>query len=148
MAKALVETTGSFMLVDPQGMQSIPSHRPCVVKVTSFLQPQVLNDRVRVFGQLRDDATDEDFVEALHGSKNQSVAVEAFLAEFGIDALQDLADRVDADEKAKAEAEAAEKAKAEAEAAEKAKAEAEAAEAKAKAKAEAEAAEKAKGGKK
>lgn len=83
MTKILIETVGEHMLLDPQGGQVVESHRPTVVTNSNFIQNQVVLGRATSLGKLTDEATDEAFVEAIDGSKNMDVAVEAFLSEFG-----------------------------------------------------------------
>lgn len=80
--KLLVETTGDFMLVDYGQGVDIESHRPSVVVSTSFVQSNIALGRLKVLGEVTDKATNADLLETIAGSKNLSVATEAFLAEF------------------------------------------------------------------
>lgn len=81
--KLLVETTGPFILMDYSQDKLVEHDRPTVVKHSNFIQLSVSQSRLKILGAVSDEATDAAFVEALEGSKDIVVAVEAFLAEFG-----------------------------------------------------------------
>lgn len=83
MKKLLVETTGAFMLVDySDGGTEINAFRPSVVRNTQFVQSRVSTGDLTVLGTVTDAATDEAFADTLRNSKDTTMAVEAFLAEF------------------------------------------------------------------
>lgn len=81
LMKLLVETTGSFQLLGPGFL--IPFDRPAVVAPSSFVQSHQTQSRLKVLGQVNDEATDTAFVDTLKGSKGDvALAVAAFLSEF------------------------------------------------------------------
>ena len=88
LEKHLVETTGSFELVDfSYKSQVLDSTRPSVVAMTTFIQGRVALGQVRVLGELSDESTDEEFVNYWKESEDPALAVDAFLATFGKEAV-------------------------------------------------------------
>jgi hypothetical protein len=83
--KILVETTGEFQLVDPYTMELLPSDRPAVVTSTSFVETRCAKGEVTVLSQLKDDATDEEFVE--YWKEGSDIAVESFKSKFAPEAV-------------------------------------------------------------
>ena len=149
--KIIIETIGSFMYVDVNNGFVIPSHRPCVAELTTFIESRIADDKIKLLSAgytLPKEANDDDFLTFLKESKgNNELAITSYISSLG----EKIADagkpsKAEIEAKKKAEAEAEEAAKLEAEA--KAKAEAdeiaakeakEAEEAKAKADADADA---------
>lgn len=87
MSKLLVETTGSFMLLDPIG-QEIPFNRAAVVESSNFINLQVALDKIRILGKLKDEAADAEFVAYWRECDGDGpMAVESFLSKFSVDAV-------------------------------------------------------------
>jgi membrane protein involved in colicin uptake len=145
--KHIVETTGSFMLLN-SNREEIDSNRPSVVTHTPFVDIRINKKELKVLARnLPKEASDDDFFEVfVEMERDAKAAVEAYCAELGVTIDGDERDDITETETAKQKAEAEAKAKAEAEAKEaKAKEEAELkAKEEAEAKAKAEAEEKAK----
>ena len=86
MKRLLIETTGSFMLIDyAAGGVQIEAHRPTVADSTSFVQDRIARGQISVLGEVNKDATNEAFLETLENSKDVQMAVDAFLAEFPLE---------------------------------------------------------------
>ena len=120
--KCIVETTGSFMLLNST-LEEIPSERPSVTTMGSFVDIRINKKELKVFARnLPRKASDEDFKKVLDIMDGKvKPAVEAYCAELGV--TIDGEARDDIEEDVEAEAIAAEEAK---EAEEKVAAEAEA----------------------
>lgn len=64
--KAIVETKGTFQLMDPGLNQFIPHNRPAVVTVTPFIQTRLgLGQLTVVAGSLPDIASDAELVASI-----------------------------------------------------------------------------------
>jgi hypothetical protein len=143
--KIIIETIGSFMYVDVNNGFVIPSHRPCVADLTTFIESRIADDKIKLLSAgytLPKEANDADFLTFLTESKgNTELAISSYISSLG-EKIAEAGKPSKAEIEAKAKAEAEEAAKLEAEAKAKADAEEaaakEAAEADAKAKAEAE----------
>lgn len=82
--KHLVETTGSFMLIDPHNQDPIHSDRPTVIKSTNFIEWRVSLGHLKILAaDLPDEATDAEFVE--YWKENSEIAVDAFMSNFDSD---------------------------------------------------------------
>lgn len=90
MIKILAETKGSFQLVDlTYKGQLIRAQRPCVVENSNFVQDRIGRNQIRVISELKDEATDAEFVAYLTESKgDMDLAVDSFLSEFGKEAVE------------------------------------------------------------
>lgn len=81
--KRIVETTGSFMLVDPTYGGIIWDDRPCVVKWSSFFEARTGAGEIRVLHtDLPEEATDEEFLEYLNDAGKADLAVASFVSKF------------------------------------------------------------------
>ena len=81
--KILVETTGEFMLIDREQRLSIEAHRPAVSERTQFINVQLGYRALHVLGDLKDEATDEEFQKYVAESDGDTeLAVASFLAAF------------------------------------------------------------------
>ncbi|MGO4302251.1 hypothetical protein [Cupriavidus sp. RAF12] len=81
MSKSIVETTGSFELVEPN--QSVPYNRPAVVEQTHFLTVRQELGQVRVLAVgLDKEATDVEFAQYLKDSEDQTLAIAAFAEKY------------------------------------------------------------------
>lgn len=88
--KAIVETVGDHMYIDPTNGQLIEENRPTVVEMTSFVSQKIADGQIKLLTpNLPKEANDADFL-ATHGEfgeaengKNASVA--SYAAEFGLD---------------------------------------------------------------
>lgn len=90
MQKALVETTGSFQLMDfARGGAMAQAHRPSVVELSTFFQGRVANGNLKLLGRVNDEATDEEFVKYWEDSEDATLAVEAFLASFEVEEVSE-----------------------------------------------------------
>lgn len=83
--KILCETTGDFMLADLANGQSIVSTRPCVVTKTGFTDQRSMIGQIRKLADLTDEATDEEFAKYVQDSEDMELAVESFVAAFGVE---------------------------------------------------------------
>ena len=83
MPKCVVETTGDFQLLD-EILQHVPAFRPAVVKMTHSFQRHLGNAQIRILvADLKDEATDEEFVNYLNESGgDKELAVASFAAAF------------------------------------------------------------------
>lgn len=83
--KVLVETQGSFMLVDPYTGEVIDSDGCSVVTSSQFIQARVSVGQVRVhLGELSNEATTEEWREFLKASDgNTKLALASFESKFG-----------------------------------------------------------------
>lgn len=89
MEKILVETTGSFMLQDSNG-QEVQANRPCVVRRSQFIHSRTALGQLKVLGQLKDEATDAEFLQYFRDSEGDApLAVESFLSKFSVDAVSE-----------------------------------------------------------
>lgn len=87
MMKVLAETKGDYQLYDFSTGGMVAAHRPSVVSMSTFLQDRVGREQVRIFGELKSEASDDDFKTLFdEADGNKQFAVDAFLAEFGTDA--------------------------------------------------------------
>lgn len=85
MKKLLVETTGSFMLMDSRNGQEIPADRPAIVKSTSFIAARAATTQLNVLAtDLPAGVTDRDFLE--YWNEDSEIAVDAFLSKFSPEA--------------------------------------------------------------
>lgn len=90
MIKILAETKGSFQLMDIAESQLLPAHRPAVVISSNLIQDRIGRSQVKVLGELKAEATDEDFAEYLkEADGDHQLAVDSFLAEFGANAVEE-----------------------------------------------------------
>lgn len=82
--KILIETTGSFMLVDPYTGEQIRPVRPHVMTHTPFLEARIASRQLRVLNaEITDEATDEEFASFWAESKgDKALAVESFVSQF------------------------------------------------------------------
>lgn len=82
--KILIETTGSFMLVDPYTGEEINPHRPHVVTHTSFIDQRIASRQLHVVNaDLTDEATDAEFAEFWAESKGDApLAIASFVSKF------------------------------------------------------------------
>lgn len=85
MAKLLVETTGSFMLVDPYTSDVIYADGQSVVESSQFIQARASIGQVKVLlGDLSKDATTEEWKEYLKSSdRNMKLALASFASTYG-----------------------------------------------------------------
>jgi hypothetical protein len=89
--KMLVVTTGQFSLQCMDSKQVIHSARPCVIFQTEYLSNRLALKQWRMLAHLKDEATDEEFVEYLKESgSDRELAIQSFIAAFGADAKIDL----------------------------------------------------------
>lgn len=82
--KVLIETRGSFMLVDPYTGDQVRPHRPHVVTHTPFIETRIANKQLRlVNAEITDEATDEEFATFwAEAEGDRELAVESFVAKF------------------------------------------------------------------
>jgi hypothetical protein len=82
MAKYLVETTGSFQVVDPRTGAVVPHNRPMVVQLTHLIHTRINSGQLRVLAKdLPDGANDADFVGFWKESKgDKELAVESYVS--------------------------------------------------------------------
>lgn len=88
--KLLIETTGSFMFVDPETSAEIHSSRPTVAPKSNFVMSRVASGAIKVLSnELTDEATDAEFAKFVADSKDKEgktdmdLAVSSFVAKFG-----------------------------------------------------------------
>ena len=89
MAKQLIETTGSFELVDYAGTQTtlIQASRPTVAESTPFVASRAAIGQIKFLENLNDEATDEEFAKYWSESNgDRALAIESFKAAYGIGA--------------------------------------------------------------
>lgn len=97
--KHLVETKGSFMLMDPETGANIPHYRPAVVKSTNFIEGRVSQGQLKIHAaDISGEATDEAFQS--YWDESPEMAIEAFLSEFAEAKLEDVTGRYAALEEA------------------------------------------------
>lgn len=96
MTKALVETTGNFLLYEPFTGDVVYAERPGVVEVTNFFTARLALGQLRLLiADLPEGVSDKDFVEVLKASEGQiELAVAAFEAEFKPEAEVGVKDEV------------------------------------------------------
>ncbi|TPJ51676.1 MULTISPECIES: hypothetical protein [unclassified Mesorhizobium] len=89
MIKLLAETKGSFQLHDlAHKGQRIHARRPSVVENSHFIQDRIGRGQVRIIAELKPEATDEDFVAYVKEAEgDMQFAIDAFMAEFGTEAV-------------------------------------------------------------
>lgn len=81
MSKSIVETTGSFELIEPY--QAVPYNRPAVVEQTHFLTVREGLGQIRVLVVGLDDAaTDAEFARYIKDSENVTLAIAAFAEKY------------------------------------------------------------------
>lgn len=81
--KQIVETTGEFQLYLPAPGFFAQAHRPSVVHISAFFEQHAAAGRIKILGHVNDDATDEELVRYLEGSKgDEELAIAAFISEF------------------------------------------------------------------
>lgn len=80
MTKALVKTTGDFLIMDPYTGEQVKWNRPTVVTWSGHLEGKLAGGDLKVLlGNLPMDASDEDFVKFLADSDGkEALAVAAF----------------------------------------------------------------------
>jgi hypothetical protein len=78
----LVETTGAFSLLGPNGVD-VKRLRPTVIERSSFVEVQCANGQLRVLAELPDEATDAEFAKFWEESEgDEELAIESFKATF------------------------------------------------------------------
>lgn len=82
----LVQTSGSFSLIDASQKVSINKNTPTVVRSTPFIEERMARGDLKTLGQLKDTATQEEMSKYLADSGNRDLAVASFLAAFGLNA--------------------------------------------------------------
>lgn len=88
--KLLVQTTGSFSLIDFTQRLEINKATPTVVRSTHFVQERLGMGALRVLGQLQDTATNDEMLTYLKESAgDKDLAIQSFLSAFGIDAVNE-----------------------------------------------------------
>lgn len=85
--KMIVETTGSFGLLDPYTGDYLPFNRPCVVNTNEFMATRISLEQLKLLGMVTDKATDKEFVAYLKDSgkpskKATDLAVASFISAF------------------------------------------------------------------
>ncbi|TPL42611.1 MULTISPECIES: hypothetical protein [unclassified Mesorhizobium] len=90
MIKLLAETKGSFQLHDlAHKGQRIHARRPSVIENSHFIQDRIGRGQVRIISELKPEAADADFVAYMKESEgDEQLAIDAFLAEFGGEAVE------------------------------------------------------------
>lgn len=88
--KAIVETVGDHMYIDPTNGQVIEADRPVVVEMTSFVSQKIADGLIKLLTpNLPKEATDEDFLKThdeFKGNENgKNSAVASYAADFGLD---------------------------------------------------------------
>lgn len=85
MRKILVETVGSFQLVDHDRSNPVMRHEGyTVVQCTDFVTYRISLGQVTIVAELKDEATDAEWLRYLESSDNDlDLAREAFLSTFG-----------------------------------------------------------------
>jgi len=83
--KCIVETTGSFMLLNTT-MEAIPSQRPCVTTMNTFVNIAINEKKLKVLARnLPRKASDTEFLEGYIAlEKDGKQAAAAYCAEFGL----------------------------------------------------------------
>lgn len=87
MSKAIVYTSGDFMLKDPNTKGVIPWNRPAVVSWSSFIETRMGIGQIKLLAtDLPEAATDEAFHQTFENcDRDVDLAVSAFKAEFEAD---------------------------------------------------------------
>jgi hypothetical protein len=86
--KYLVETSGDFMLLDIATGVEISESRPSVVRPTAFVTACATRGQLRMLhNDLPDEASDADFAEFWAADK--AIAVDAYMAKFSAEAIED-----------------------------------------------------------
>lgn len=82
MTKQIVETTGSFQVVDPRTGAVVPHDRPMVVLLTHLIYTRTNSGQLRVLAKdLPDAASDADFQGFWKESKgDKDLAVQSYVA--------------------------------------------------------------------
>ncbi|MER8983964.1 hypothetical protein [Mesorhizobium sp. M0843] len=103
MNKLLAETKGSFQLHDLAHMgQRLRANRPGVVENTFFIQDRIGRGQIRVIAELKPEASDDDFIGYVKESEgDMQLAIDAFLSEFGAEAVEPTVKKKRASPKAK-----------------------------------------------
>lgn len=85
--KILCETTGAFQLVDFDAASLvIRANRPTVAGNTYFVSSHAAGGRIRVLGNVNDEATDEEFAAYIRDSEGDlQLAIAAFLDAFQVE---------------------------------------------------------------
>jgi hypothetical protein len=103
---SLVETSGEFFLLD-NGIE-ISANRPTVVTVSNFVSGRAHIGQIKLLGKLKDDVTDEMFMEFVKSSTDEktkkvdmSLAVESFLSKHGLEEVTSEPDKKEAAKPAK-----------------------------------------------
>lgn len=83
----LLETTGSFQLIDELG-QLVPAHRPAVVEFSNLLQSRAVKGEILVVSnRLKTEATDAEFAKFWSESEgDRELAIKSFLSAFELEA--------------------------------------------------------------
>ncbi len=80
--KYLVETTGDFMLIDPDGTQ-IRHDGYSVVKHSPFIQERVVAGQIRTVAEVNDEATDTDWLDYVKDSDGDlDLALASFVSTY------------------------------------------------------------------
>ena len=83
--KVLVETTSNIMLLDPNTGDAIDDSVPTLTLWTAFLETRTGLGQVRVLHRgFREEATNADWLDCLKESGDLVLALDAFIAEFGL----------------------------------------------------------------
>lgn len=81
--KLIVETTGEFQLYLPGVELHAHAHRPSVVQSCWFFEQHIGAGRLRVLGQVNDDASDDELVKYLAEAEgDQPLAIDSFISTF------------------------------------------------------------------
>lgn len=83
--KQIVQTTGSFILMDPYTNDEISASRPSVVGVSPFIEARAAARQLKILkSDLPERASDEEFAE--YWAEGPEMAVDAFASSFEGDA--------------------------------------------------------------
>lgn len=84
MQTAIIETTGSFGLTDPNNLVEVHFDKPTCAPITGFISQRIALGQVRVLeGNLPEGANDTEFQRYLSESNgNLDLAIDAYLASF------------------------------------------------------------------
>lgn len=81
--KAILETIGDIMLVDPQTREVLPEDRPAVMTWTQFLEARTGAGQIRVLHSgLPAEASDEEFKQFLKDAEDTELAIASFCSCF------------------------------------------------------------------
>lgn len=77
--KAILNTKGNFLLVDPMSGQEVPYHRPAVVEVTNFFQARLGIGQLEVLHANLPDIADDKELEACIKEHGIAEGVETYM---------------------------------------------------------------------